>query len=344
MTEKNWDEPLDFKEEGIVLDYKLAGVDIDAGNDFVNQIKPQVKSTHRPEVLGGFGGFNGMMRIPAGYESPILVSGTDGVGTKGKLASLYNRSFDIGIDLVAMCVNDIITCGAEPLYFLDYISTSKVKDNQKLFNIVGGIAKGCSQAGCALLGGETAEHPQDLATKPDYDLAGFCTGVVEEKKIIDGSSIKPSDRIIGLASNGVHANGFTLIRYLTFRLKLKVSDHPELLNPTRIYAPVVKRLLEEVEDVYGMAHITGGGIPENLPRCLPKGLKAHVDWNSWTVPEIFKTIQSAGNVDELEMRRVFNLGIGYCVVVPANRVELTMDIIRDEGIECWEIGEVYSGC
>ena len=338
---RDWSDPLDFKEEGIVLDYKLAGVDIDAGNDFVNQIKTHVKSTYRPEVLGGLGGFNGMMRIPSGYESPILVSGTDGVGTKSKLSSLYNRSFDIGIDLVAMCVNDVITCGAEPLYFLDYISTSKVKDNQKLFNIVGGIAKGCSQAGCALLGGETAEHPQDLATKPDYDLAGFCTGVVEEKKIIDGSSIKPSDRIIGLASNGVHANGFTLIRYLTFRLKLKVSDHPELLDPTRIYAPVVKRLLEEVEDVYGMAHITGGGIPENLPRCLPKGLKAHVDWNSWTVPEIFKTIQSAGNVDELEMRRVFNLGIGYCVVVPANRMELAMDIIRDEGIECWEIGEVY---
>ena len=341
MTEKNWDEPLDFKEEGIVLDYKLAGVDIDAGNDFVNQIKTHVKSTYRPEVLGGLGGFNGMMRIPSGYESPILVSGTDGVGTKSKLSSLYNRSFDIGIDLVAMCVNDVITCGAEPLYFLDYISTSKVKDNQKLFNIVGGIAKGCSQAGCALLGGETAEHPQDLATKPDYDLAGFCTGVVEEKKIIDGSSIKPSDRIIGLASNGVHANGFTLIRYLTFRLKLKVSDHPELLDPTRIYAPVVKRLLEEVEDVYGMAHITGGGIPENLPRCLPKGLKAHVDWNSWTVPEIFKTIQTAGNCDELEMRRVFNLGIGYCVIVPANRSEFTMDIIRTEGIECWEIGELY---
>ena len=344
MANRNWDEPLDFKEEGIILDYKTAGVDIDAGNDFVNQIKTHVKSTHRPEVLGGLGGFNGMMRIPAGYESPILVSGTDGVGTKSKLSSLYNRSFDIGIDLVAMCVNDVITCGAEPLYFLDYISTSKVKDNQKLFNIVGGIAKGCSQAGCALLGGETAEHPQDLATKPDYDLAGFCTGVVEEKKIIDGSSIKPSDRIIGLASSGVHANGFSLIRYLTNRLKLKVDEHPELLTPTKIYAPVVKRLLEEVEDVYGMAHITGGGIPENLPRCLPKGLKAHVDWNSWTVPEIFKTIQSAGNVDELEMRRVFNLGIGYCVVVPANRVELTMDIIRDEGIECWEIGEVYSGC
>ena len=341
MTEKNWDEPLDFKEEGIVLDYKLAGVDIDAGNDFVNQIKPQVKSTHRPEVLGGFGGFNGMMRIPAGYESPILVSGTDGVGTKGKLATLFNKNYDIGIDLVAMCVNDVITCGAEPLYFLDYISCPTVKDNPKIVELVSGIADGCRQAGCALLGGETAEHPQVNAVTPDYDLAGFCTGVVEEKKIIDGSSIKPSDAIIGLASSGVHANGFSLIRYLTNRLKLKVADHPELLTPTRIYASVVKRLLEEVEEVYGMAHITGGGIPENLPRCLPKGLKANVDYNSWPLPEIFKTIQLQGNVDEDEMKRVFNLGIGYCVVVPANRVELTMDIIRKESIECWEIGEVY---
>ena len=219
---RDWSDPLDFKEEGIVLDYKLAGVDIDAGNDFVNQIKTHVKSTYRPEVLGGLGGFNGMMRIPSGYESPILVSGADGVGTKSKLSSLYNRSFDIGIDLVAMCVNDVITCGAEPLYFLDYISCPKVKDNQKIFNVIAGIAKGCSQAGCTLLGGETAEHAQVNALTPDYDLAGFCTGVVEEKKIIDGSSIKPSDRIIGLASNGVHANGFTLIRYLKklWRLKL----------------------------------------------------------------------------------------------------------------------------
>ena len=323
------------------MDYKTVGVDIEAGDAFVGSISERVKSTHRPEVLGGFGGFNGMMRIPSGYENPILVSGADGVGTKSKLSSLYNRSFDIGIDLVAMCVNDVITCGAEPLYFLDYISCPTVKDNPKIVELVAGIADGCRQAGCALLGGETAEHPQVNAVTPDYDLAGFCTGVVEEKKIIDGSSIKPSDRIIGLASSGVHANGFSLIRYLTNRLKLKVDEHPELLTPTKIYAPVVKRLLEEVEDVYGMAHITGGGIPENLPRCLPQGLKAHVDWNSWTVPEIFKTIQTAGNCDELEMRRVFNLGIGYCVVVPANRVELTMDIIRKESIECWEIGEVY---
>jgi len=333
-------EPLDFKEEGIVLDYKLAGVDIDAGNDFVNQIKPQVKSTHRPEVLGGFGGFNGMIRIPSGYENPILVSGTDGVGTKGKLATLFHKNYNIGIDLVAMCVNDVITCGAEPLYFLDYISCPTVKDNPKIVELIAGIADGCRQAGCALLGGETAEHPQVNALTPDYDIAGFCTGVVEEKKIIDGTAIKPSDKIIGIESNGVHANGFSLIRYLTTRLKLKVTEHPELLNPTRIYTSVVKRLLLEGDWIYGMAHITGGGIPENLPRCLPEGLDVKVDYNAWTVPDIFKTIQHEGNVDELEMRRVFNLGIGYCVVVPDNRAELTMDIIRDEGLKCWTIGEV----
>ena len=340
MTERNWDDPLDFKEEGIELDYKLAGVDIDAGNEFVNQIKTHVKSTHRPEVMGGFGGFNGMMRIPAGYESPILVSGTDGVGTKGKLASLYNRSFDIGIDLVAMCVNDIITCGAEPLYFLDYISTSKVKDNQKLFNIVGGIAKGCSQAGCALLGGETAEHPQDLATKPDYDLAGFCTGVVEESKIIDGKLINPGDKIIGIESNGVHANGFSLIRYLTFRHQIKVSDYPELLDPTTIYASLVKDLIKDLP-ILGMAHITGGGLPENLPRCLPRsGLGIKIDYSSWKRPDIFKVIQDKGNVSEEEMRRVFNLGIGYCVIVPP-KVEVDTQLrITGHGYKSWTIGEV----
>ena len=340
MTERNWDDPLDFKEEGIVLDYKLAGVDIDAGNEFVNQIKTHVKSTHRPEVMGGFGGFNGMMRIPAGYESPILVSGTDGVGTKGKLASLYNRSFDIGIDLVAMCVNDIITCGAEPLYFLDYISTSKVKDNQKLFNIVGGIAKGCSQAGCALLGGETAEHPQDLATKPDYDLAGFCTGVVEESKIIDGKLINPGDKIIGIESNGVHANGFSLIRYLTFRHQIKVSDYPELLDPTTIYASLVKDLIKDLP-ILGMAHITGGGLPENIPRCLPRnGLGIKIDYSSWKRPDIFKVIQDKGNVSEEEMRRVFNLGIGYCVIVPPKAEVDTQLRITGHGYKSWTIGEV----
>ena len=339
MTERNWDDPLDFKEEGIELDYKLAGVDIDAGNYFVEKIKPHVKSTHRPEVMGGFGGFNGMMRIPSTYENPILVSGTDGVGTKGKLATLFGRDYDIGIDLVAMCVNDVITCGAEPLYFLDYISCPTVKDNPKILELVKGIANGCRQAGCALLGGETAEHPQDLAVTPEYDIAGFCTGVVEESEIIDGRLIKRGDKIIGIESNGVHANGFSLIRYLTFRHQIKVSEHPELLNPTTIYAPLVKDLLDEFP-ILGMAHITGGGIPENLPRCLPKGLKAHVDYNSWPLPKIFSTIMLKGNVPEEEMKRVFNLGIGYCLVVPPE-VEVDIQLrISGHGLKSWTIGEV----
>ena len=327
VTERQWDDPLDFKEEGIVLDYKTAGVDIDAGKKFVEELKNKV-----PKI----GGFGGMFNVPVGYEEPVLVSGADGVGTKLNICTISNDFTTIGEDLVAMCVNDIITCGASPLYFLDYLSTQRLDNN--VADIMVGVLRGCEIAGMQLLGGETAEHPRQL----HYDMAGFCTGIVEKKDIIDGKSIKPSDRIIGLASSGLHSNGYSLVNYLLTRHQIFFADHPELLTPTTIYAPVVKRLLQEIDEVYGMAHITGGGIPENLPRCLPKGLKAHVDWNSWTVPEIFKKIQLKGNVDELEMRRVFNLGIGYCVVVPANRAELTMDIIRDEGIECWDIGEVYA--
>ena len=320
--------PLDFKKEGIVLDYKTAGVDIDAGNKFVEELKNKV-----PKV----GGFGGMFKVPVGYEEPVLVSGTDGVGTKIDIAQAANDYTTIGIDLVAMCVNDIITCGAAPLYFLDYISTKKLDDN--VADIMVGILKGCEIAGLQLLGGETAEHPQ---YQMKIDLAGFCTGIVEKKKIIDGKSIRPSDRIIGLASSGLHSNGYSIVNYLARRLKLGYYSHPELLTPTTIYAPVVKKLLGEVEEVYGMSHITGGGIPENLPRCLPKGLKVNIDWNSWTVPDIFLEIQRQGNIDMDEMKRVFNLGIGYCVVLPANRVEYAMDIIRNDGINCWEIGEVYA--
>ena len=327
MTKFNDFLPLDFNKEGIVLDYKTAGVDIEAGNKFVEELKKKV-----PKV----GGFGGMFNVPVGYEEPVLVSGTDGVGTKIDIAAAMGDYTTIGEDLVAMCVNDIITCGAKPLYFLDYISTKKLDGD--VADIMVGILKGCEIAGLQLLGGETAEHPR---YQNKIDLAGFCTGIVEKKDIIDGKSIKPSDRIIGLASSGVHSNGYSIVNYLLQRLKLSVKEHPELLTPTTIYAPVVKRLLEEIDEVYGMAHITGGGIPENLPRCLPEGLKAHVDWNAWSVPEIFLEIQRQGNMDELEMRKVFNLGIGYCVVVPANRLDLTMDVIREEGIECWEIGEVY---
>ena len=322
-----WDDPLNFKKEGIVLDYKTAGVDIDAGNKFVEELR------NKTPKLGGFGG---MFEVPSGYEEPILVSGTDGVGTKINIAEAASDYTTIGIDLVAMCVNDIITCGAKPLYFLDYVSTKKLDEN--IADIMVGILKGCEIAGVELIGGETAEHP-GFTSK--IDLAGFCTGIVEKKKIIDGSSIKPSDRIIGLASSGLHSNGYSIVNYLTQRLKLGYYSHPELLTPTTIYSPIVSRLLKESDWIYGMAHITGGGIPENLPRCLPEGVKAHVDWNAWSVPEIFLEIQRQGNMDELEMRRVFNLGIGYCVIVPANRTELTMNMIKNEGIDCWEIGEIY---
>ena len=321
-------EPLDFKKEGIVLDYKTAGVDIDAGNKFVEELKKKV-----PKV----GGFGGMFNVPVGYEEPVLVSGTDGVGTKIDIAQAANDYTTIGIDLVAMCVNDIITCGAEPLYFLDYISTKKLDDN--VADIMVGILKGCEIAGMQLLGGETAEHPQ---YQMKIDLAGFCTGIVEKKDIIDGKSIRPTDRVIGLASSGLHSNGYSIVNYLARRLKLNYCNYPELLTPTTIYAPVVKNLLKDGIDIYGMSHITGGGLVENLPRCLPEGLRIDIDWNSWTVPDIFLEIQRQGNMDMDEMKRVFNLGIGYCVVLPANRAEYAMDIIRNDGINCWEIGEVYA--
>jgi phosphoribosylformylglycinamidine cyclo-ligase len=327
------------------MDYKTSGVDIEAGRSFVDQIKNTVKSTHRPEVLGGYGGFNGMMRIPSGYENPVLVSGTDGVGTKIHVAELNatgNPSVmrGIGLDLVAMCVNDVITCGAKPLYFLDYICTSNIKVYGELVkNLVDGIAEGCNLSGCSLLGGETAEHPQRLAmVDPIRDTSGFCTGIVEESEIIDGRLIKPGDVVIGIESSGVHSNGFTLIRDMLFRHKIYLSEMPELLNPTIIYAPVVKNLLKEVP-VLGMAHITGGGIPENLPRCIPDTVTVSVDYDSWPIPKLFSKIMLAGEIPPEEMKNVFNLGIGYCVVVPEEVVKDTQDIISNHELRSWVIAE-----
>ena len=320
---RNWDDPLDFKEEGIVIDYKTAGVDIDAGNEFAKSI---------PIASHGFGG---MFQVPTGYEEPVLVSGADGVGTKLNVCQIANDWSTIGIDLVAMCVNDVITSGAKPLYFLDYISTQKIDKN--LPQMIEGIVKGCEIAGCELVGGETAEHPRQL----HYDMAGFCTGIVEKKKIINGRSIRPTDAVIGLASSGLHSNGYSLVNYLLTRHQIFYADHPELLTPTTIYAPIVKKLLEEIDDICGMAHITGGGIEENISRIIPEGMTARIWDGSWTLPEIFQKIQLKGNVDMNEMKRVFNLGIGYCVILPANRLEFAMDIIRNNGISCWEIGEVY---
>ena len=335
------------------MDYKTSGVDIGAGDAFVEQIKETVKSTHRPEVMGGLGGFNGMMRIPSGYENPVLVSGTDGVGTKTHVYELTcsgDKEVNIrgaGIDLVAMCVNDVITCGAKPLYFLDYICTSDVgRYNELLKQLVYGIADGCKQSGCSLLGGETAEHPRRLASRPIIiDLSGFCTGVVEECEIIDGEFIRESDVVIGIESSGLHSNGYSLIGEMLFKHKISLGDShigegtPELLNPTIIYASVVSDLVEEFP-ILGMAHITGGGIPGNLPRCIPEGLKVDVDYNAWPMPKLFSKIMLAGEIPEEEMKKTFNMGIGYCVVVPANIAEDVRSKIKEHDMKSWIIGEV----
>ena len=306
------------------MDYKSSGVDIEAGRSFVERLKDKA-----PKI----GGFNGMMRVPAGYEKPVLVSGADGVGTKINVASVFSDYTTIGEDLVAMCVNDVITCGAKPLYFLDYISLPKI--TYKLDQVMGGIIKGCEIAEMELLGGETAEHGHFAK---EYDLAGFCTGVVEQNEIIDGRLIKEGDKIIGIESSGLHSNGYSLINDMLWRHKIFYKETPELITPTTIYAPVVKQLLEN-QPILGMAHITGGGIPGNLPRCIPEGLKPQVDYNSWLLPDIFQKIMLAGEIVEDEMKRVFNLGIGFCLVVPPE-VEDEVRMLITPYHECWTIGEV----
>ena len=300
------------------MDYKSSGVDIEAGNAFVERLKDKAPT---------IGGFNGMMRVPLEeYEKPVLVSGTDGVGTKINIAKIFNNYTTIGIDLVAMCVNDVICCGAKPLYFLDYISTKKLDD--RIDQIMEGIIKGCEIAEMELIGGETAEHGRFSA---DIDLAGFCTGIVEENEIVDGRIIRPGAKVIGLESSGLHSNGYSLINDMLWRHKISYKDHPELLTPTTIYAPIVKELMDEIP-ILGMAHITGGGIPENLPRCLPHGITVDIDYNSWERPEIFETIAKAGDISEEEMRKTFNLGIGFCLIVPS---DVDVDTIN---LRSWVIG------
>ena len=296
------------------------GVDIEAGDAFVEKLK------EKAPTIGGFGG---MFKVPRGYEEPILVSGTDGVGTKINICRVANDYTTIGQDLVAMCVNDIITCGAKPLYFLDYVSTQKIDDN--LADIMVGILKGCEIAGMELIGGETAEHTR----QNEYDLAGFCTGIVEKTELIDGSLNQAGDKIIGLPSSGFHSNGYTLINDMLWRQKIYYKDMPELLTPTTIYAPLIMKLLEEFP-IVGMAHITGGGLLSNVSRCIPEGLKADINYNSWNLPEIFQKIMLAGEIPEEEMKRVFNLGIGYCLIVPDEVVSDIQDMIE----EAWVIGEV----
>ena len=314
------------------MNYKDAGVDVEAGNAFVEQLKKEAPS---------IGGFGGMFEVPRGYEEPVLVSGADGVGTKMHIARVAGDYTTIGIDLVAMCVNDVITCGAKPLYFLDYVSTRKIDD--KVAEIMVGILKGCEIAGVELIGGETAEHFR----QKEYDLAGFCTGIVEKSEIINGSLVKRGDVIIGIESSGLHSNGYTLINDMLWRHKITFNHSyigkpmPELLTPTTIYSPLVKDLRSEVP-ILGMAHITGGGIPGNLPRCIPSKYNVKVDYNSWPIPELFSKIMLAGEIPEEDMINTFNMGIGYCLIVPEDVAKDTKDIISKHNLKSWVIGEVVT--
>ncbi len=326
------------------LTYKDAGVDIDAGNALVERIKPLVRRTQRPEVLAGLGGFGGLFALRPGLEEPILVSGTDGVGTKLMLAQAANRHDTIGIDLVAMCVNDVLVQGAEPLFFLDYFACGRL-DVDVAADVVAGIAEGCAQAGAALIGGETAEMP-DMYAEGEYDLAGFTVGVVERSRLIDGSRVAAGDALIAMASSGPHSNGYSLIRKILDRDPAATIDGTaaaeRLLAPTRIYVKPVLALLGEV-DVRGLAHITGGGLTENLPRILPAGLDAVIDLASWKPGAVFDWLEATGNVDAAEMRRTFNMGVGMVAIVPAAEAAQTLDILEAAGEQAWQLGEIVPG-
>ena len=329
------------------MDYKTAGVDVTAGRAFVDRIKSCVEKTHKKEVIGGLGGFGGCIKIPEGYESPVLVSGTDGVGTKLELAQQYGCHFGVGIDLVAMCVNDVITNGARPLFFLDYIASGSLTP-EALGSVVEGIAEGCRQCDCSLLGGETAEMP-GFYPKGRYDLAGFCVGIVENKNLINGSKIDFEDQIIGIQSNGVHSNGFSLVRKIismtnvdekTLYGKNKKNLIQNLLEPTAIYAQLVEKMLEENLPIHGMTHITGGGLPENLPRIFTSNLSPHIDITSWEIPEIFDWLQNAGDIPEIDLWNTFNMGIGFCLIIPKSEVNYALEICIKNDFEAWNIGQV----
>ena len=344
------------------MDYRQAGVDVEAGRAFVDKIRDMVEGTRRPEVLGALGGFGGCFELPAGFQKPVLVSGTDGVGTKLKIAHTLNRHDTVGIDLVAMCVNDVLTIGAQPLYFLDYLATGKLAPEQ-LAEVVSGVAQGCKTSGCALLGGETAEMPGFYAPG-EYDIAGFCVGIVEKDAMLDGSKVAVGDRIIGLSSSGVHSNGFSLVRKIVAEGKRTAhsaartvgygwDEKPSalagktlgevLLTPTQLYVQPVLSALASGLDIHGMAHITGGGLPENLPRCLGADQSIQLVAGSWTVPSVFDWLQQAGEVSAQDMYNTFNMGIGYVVIVPSESVEKTRSHFIDQGIAAWEIGEVVHG-
>ncbi|HVP66901.1 MAG TPA: phosphoribosylformylglycinamidine cyclo-ligase [Anaeromyxobacteraceae bacterium] len=330
--------------------YRDAGVDIDEGDRLVELIKPHARPTMRPEVLAGIGGFGGLFALPPGrYREPVLVSGTDGVGTKLKVAFLTGRHDSVGIDLVAMCVNDIAVVGAEPLFFLDYFATGKLKA-ELAAEVVKGIAEGCRQAGCALIGGETAELPGFYA-EGEYDLAGFAVGAVERSRIVDGRSVVPGDLLVGVASSGLHSNGYSLARKILLP-RFALSDRPAelggasiadaLLAPTRIYAKDLLALVERVP-VKAIAHITGGGLPGNVPRNLPDETRAAVKEGSWPVPRIFALLEREGAVPRAEMYRTFNMGLGLVLVVPPAAADAARELLRARGLESWVVGEVRPG-
>jgi len=332
------------------LTYRDAGVDVDAGDEAVRRIAPIARSTFRPEVLGGIGGFAGFVRVPPGYTEPVLVSSTDGVGTKLKVAFLADRHDTVGIDLVAMGVNDLLVHGAAPLYFLDYIGIARLEP-ARVELLVRGIAAGCLQAGCALIGGETAELP-DLYAAGEYDLTGFAVGIVERARIIDGAAVRPGDVVLGLASTGLHSNGYSLARRIVFDVLAlgagsllpgtarTVAD--ELLEPTRIYVKPVLELLSQVS-VHAMAHVTGGGITGNLPRVLPAGCRARIRRGSWPVPAVFTALAEAGGVAEAEMFRTFNMGIGYVLVTAPGDVDAVLGLKALADLGVFRIGDIVAG-
>ncbi|OSM96336.1 MULTISPECIES: phosphoribosylformylglycinamidine cyclo-ligase [Lonsdalea] len=327
------------------LSYKDAGVDIDAGNALVGRIKGVVKQTRRPEVMGGLGGFGALCALPQKYREPVLVSGTDGVGTKLRLAMDLKRHDTIGIDLVAMCVNDLVVAGAEPLFFLDYYATGKL-DVDTAASVITGIAEGCKQSGCALVGGETAEMP-GMYHGEDYDVAGFCVGVVEKSEIIDGSKVQEGDALIALASSGPHSNGYSLVRKIlefsnTDPATELLDGQPladRLLAPTKIYVKSILSLIEKM-DVHAICHLTGGGFWENIPRVLPEGMQATLDESSWQWPSVFNWLQKAGNVSRHEMYRTFNCGVGMIVALPAEQVEDAIALLNANGEKAWKIGNI----
>ncbi len=322
------------------LTYKDSGVDITKGNNLIEKIKPIAKATSRPGVLEGLGGFGAMFEIPLDkYQNPVLISGTDGVGTKLKVAEMLNQHNTIGIDLVAMCVNDLIVQGAEPLFFLDYYATGSL-DPEIATSVISGIGKGCIQSGCALIGGETAEMP-GMYKAEEYDLAGFCVGIVEKDNIIDGSKVSLGDHIVALGSSGPHSNGYSLIRKVLEKTKASPDQLRELIEPTKIYVNSILSLIKNLP-VNAISHITGGGLLENIPRVLPNNLAAKLDTSSWIMPDIFKWLQTEGKIDSKEMYRVLNCGVGMVVVTPKNSSQAVIDYLNESGENAWLVGEIIN--